>query len=111
MELNFCENLNKSVEKTLDQEDKDVNISEIELELAKKLDAVQYFTVDRFEENYVVLENRDTKEMINVKRNDLPKEIKEGSILKCINQKYSIDEKMDKETENRIKNKMNDLWN
>ena len=35
-------------------------INEDEIELAQKLDAIEEFTVDRFEEKYVVLENSKT---------------------------------------------------
>ena len=85
-------------------------INEDEIELAQKLDAIEEFTVDRFEENYVVLENRKTNEIINVNKNELPEDIEEGDILDRINGKYIIDRAKTEEVSNRINDKMNNLW-
>ena len=85
-------------------------INEDEIELAQKLDAIEEFTVDRFEENYVVLENRETNEIINVNKNELPEDIDEGDILDKINGKYIIDRNKTEEVSNRISDKMNNLW-
>ena len=49
--------------------------------------------------------------MINVKREDLPANIKEGDILKEVDGKYFIDEELTQKTSQRIKRKMDDLWN
>ncbi len=85
-------------------------INEDEIELAQKLDAIEEFTVDRFEENYVVLENRNTNEIINVNKNELPEGIDAGDILDKINGKYIIDRNKTEEVSNRISDKMNNLW-
>ena len=69
------------------------------------------FTVDRFEGNMAVLENRETGEMININKSELPNNAKEGSILKLENNKYEIDIEEQNKAEERIKNKMNNLWN
>lgn len=69
------------------------------------------YTIDRFENDYAVCENRDTKEMINIPKKDLPEGIKEGSILKLKDGKYSINVDKEKEISERIKDKMNRLWN
>ena len=87
------------------------NISEIELELAQKLDAIEEFTVDRLEEDIVVLENRKTQEMVNFKKEELPEGLKTGDIIKKINGKFYIDRIETEKIEKRIENKMNDLWN
>ena len=86
------------------------NTSE-EMELAKKLDAIEEYSVDRFEGEYVVLENRKTNEIKNVKKDMLPENIKEGSILQYVNGKYTYNEELTKEENNRIQDKMNKLWN
>ena len=85
-------------------------INEDEIELAQKLDAIEEFTVDRFEEKYVVLENRKTNEIINVNKNELPEGIDEGNILDKITGKYIIDRNKTEEVSNRISDKMNNLW-
>ncbi len=69
------------------------------------------YTIDRFENDYAVCENRDTKEMINIPKKDLPEGIKEGSILKLKDGKYSINVDKEKEISERIKDKMDRLWN
>ena len=86
-------------------------ISQNEIELAQKLDAIEIFTVDRIEDNIVVLEDRITQEIINININELPNEIKTGDIIKKINGKYFIDEEETRTIEKRIEDKMNDLWN
>ncbi len=94
----------------LKNEIKQNNTSE-EMELAKKLDAIEEYSVDRFEGEYVVLENRKTNEIKNVKRDMLPENIKEGSILQYVNGKYTYNEERTQEEVNRIQDKMNKLWN
>ena len=82
-----------------------------EIQLAEKLGAIEEYTVDRFEGDYVVLENRKTNKMKNVKKEILPKNIKEGNILQYVNGKYVFNEERTKEENNRIKDKMKNLWN
>ena len=79
--------------------------------LAKKLDAIEEYTIERFEENIVVLENRENQKMINVGRDKIPEGVKEGDIVRVINGKILKDEKKTEEVSERIKNKMDDLWN
>ena len=82
-----------------------------EIELAKKLDAIEEYSVDRFEGDYAILENRKTNEIRNVKKDMLPKNIKEGSILQYVNGKYLYNEERTQEETNRIQDRMNKLWN
>jgi|GEM_PF-739564 len=116
MKFEFIEKMQNTIQPSIDKninskELLNKNISREEIELAEKLNAVLEFTIDRFEGNIAVLENRKTREMISIEKNKLPKKSKEGSILKGINNKYILDEKKTKEVEDRIKKKMNDLWN
>ena len=69
------------------------------------------FVIDRFEGDFAVCENIDTKEMYNIEIEKLPQDIKEGSIIKLENGKYIKDEEREKEISDRIKKKMDDLWN
>ena len=87
------------------------NTTSEEIELAKKLDAIEEYSVDRFEGEYAVLENRKTNEIKNVKKDMLPENIKEGSILQYVNGKYTYNEERTQEEVNRIQDKMNKLWN
>lgn len=101
--------IEENQEKKLEISNSDINQTEIEL--AKKLDAIQEFSVDRFEGDIAVLENRENGNRINVERNKLPNNLKEGDILKCINGKYSFDKDRTIDETNRIRDKMNNLWN
>ena len=114
--MNLFENLNDRINKTLEKAKKEKsikpsNIYEDELNLAKKLDAIEEYTIERFEENIVVLENRENQKMINVGRDKIPEGVKEGYIVRVINGKILKDEKKTEEVSERIKNKMDDLWN
>lgn len=81
-------------------------------ELAERLKIMESkFVIDRFENGYAVCENRDTKEMHNIEIKDLPEGAKEGSVLKFENGKYVIDEEEQKIIEERIRQKMDNLWN
>jgi len=120
MNLDFLENLEQAIKKTLSKEkNKKINLENIdnknitqeEIELAQKLDAVEEFTIDRFEGNMVILEDRKTGKMLNVNKNEIPSEVVEGDILKRINGKYIIDNNKTQEISDRIKKKMDDLWN
>ena len=88
-----------------------IDIDEFQRELTNKLEEMENrFTVDRFEGDIAVLENRDTGEIFNINKTDLPQDIKEGTILKLNKNKYEVDLEEQKIVEDRIKNKMNKLW-
>ena len=53
------------------------------------------YIVDKIEDNIAVLENKDTREIINVNISYLPSLIKEGSILKYDGSKYYIDNELE----------------
>lgn len=69
-----------------------------------------HFTVDRFEENFVVCENRETKQMVNIEISKLPKGVKEGDIIKFENNTYKKDDEETKKVKDRIQRKFKDLW-
>lgn len=81
-----------------------------EIELATKLNAIEEYSIDRFEGDYAILENRQTNEIKQVKKDMLPENIKEGSIVQYVNGKYIYDEAFTKEKTNRIQDRMNKLW-
>ena len=114
--MNLFENLGKLIENKKEKHIEPItnqsnNISQDELELANKLDAIEEFTVDRFEGNVAVLENRKTQEMLNLKTEELPEGLEIGDIIKKINGKFYIDRIETEKIEKRIENKMKDLWN
>lgn len=106
---NLEEKINNNIEKQ--EITKNTKISNTEVELAQKLDAIEEYTVDRFEEKNVVLENRKTGEMKNIEKEKLPTEVQEGSILNCINGKYFLNQEKTKEVEKNMQERMNRLKN
>ncbi len=112
--MNLFENFKKLIsnENELKEQEKIVvnnnELSQDEVELAQKLDAIESFTVDRIEEDIVVLEDRNTGQMLDISINELPNDIKTGDILKKINGKYLINAQETRSVEKRIEDKMND---
>ena len=116
MQFDFLEKLQEVAEEVMNKVDKqDINIdgsnvTQTEVDLAKKLNAIEEFSIDRFEDNIAVLENRENGKIIQVEKDKLPSNVKEGDILKSINGKYILDEQRTMEETNRLKDKMNKLW-
>lgn len=110
MDLEILNNIQEKVT-DIKNEIKQNNNHLEKVELAKKLDAIKEYSVDRFEGEYAILEDRKTKEMKQVRRDMLPENIKEGSILQCVNDKYINNEELTNQERERIKDKMNKLWN
>ena len=103
MELDLLNNISRGQNET--------DVTEFQRELTNKLEEMESsFTIDRFEGDVAVLENRDTGEMLNVNKKDIPQDAKEGTILKLNKDKYEIDIEEQKIVEDRIKNKMKNLW-
>ena len=69
------------------------------------------YIVDRIEDNIVVLENQDTKEIINIDMSLLPKKIKEGNILIYKNNSYYIDKEAEIKRRKEILEKFKKLRN
>ena len=67
-------------------------------------------TIDRFEEDFVVCEIFDTQEFINIKKSLFPENIKEGDIVLFENDTITIDTNETEAVAERIKNKMDSLW-
>lgn len=69
------------------------------------------YIVDRIEENIAVLENKETKETIDVSLSLLPKNLKEGNVLKYENSTYTIDKEEEEKRRNAIISKFEKLKN
>ena len=67
------------------------------------------YIVDRIEEDIAILENKETKEIKEVKLSELPSNTKEGKVLKYENSKYLIDEEEEKQRKKEILEKFNKL--
>lgn len=68
------------------------------------------FSIDRFEGDFAVCENRETGEFINIPLTKLPKNIKEGSILKFESRNYILDIGSTKKAQEEIKNLVDNLF-
>ena len=84
-------------------------IQELEGMLKSMENEIEY-TVDRFEGDFAVCENRVTRQIINIDKNELPEGVEEGTFIKYKDGKYILDEEKQKIIEKRISEKMNDLW-
>lgn len=121
--MNIIENISEAIKETISNnlEEKisnnikkqeiidKTNISEEEIEVAQKLNAIEEYAIDRIEGNKAVLENRKTGETKNVERKQLPDEITEGSIVNCINGKYFLNQEKTQEIEKNIQDRFNKL--
>ncbi len=67
------------------------------------------FAVDKIEENIVVLENIENNQIINVKKENLPRKIKELDIVVYDGKDYILDDFEKSNRLKRIKEKMEKL--
>lgn len=67
------------------------------------------YIIDRIEDNIAILENQETKEMIDININELPANIKEGNVLIYENKKYYIDVNLEQERKKNILEKFQKL--
>lgn len=65
--------------------------------------------IDRFEDNYAICEKED-RTMINIEKNKLPIEAKEGSVLSITEDGITIDEEGTKSRKKNIEELTKDLW-
>lgn len=70
-----------------------------------------YYIIDRFEEEYAVCENSETKKMENIEKTKIPKEAKKGDVLVLIDGEYLLDIYQTEERKKIIHQKIQDLWN
>lgn len=104
MQINLFQNIVNEISKI------DINnfINEI-IERLEKME--QELVIDRFEGNIAICEDRKTGKKVELLKENLEEKLKEGDIIKEKNGKYVKDIKLQEETEKRIEEKMNRLWN
>lgn len=83
-------------------------ISEFIKELQDFLEGASY-TLDRIEGEMAVLENRKSKEMIEIPYDELPITTKEGDILDKRGRKFFLNTEKTKEVENKVQEQFNQL--
>jgi len=79
-------------------------------ELEKSIKKEPLFTLDRFEGDIAILENRLNGEMINVNSSSISKNAKPGCVLKFENEVYIVDELETKKAQEKVKNLVDKLY-
>lgn len=103
MQLGLFQNIINEVKK-LDIGDFMKEISERMKQMEEEL------VIDRFEGNYAICENRKTGEIKEIAREKIEQNMQEGSVIKKENGKYVQAKEKQEKIENRIKDKMNQIW-
>ena len=67
------------------------DVKDILNSISKCINRGNYYVVDRFEENFAVLENLKSKKNINIPKDDIWGKISEGDVLKFQNGHFVID--------------------
>lgn len=107
MNLDFFNHLSKKEDSNLNNFASDLNaFLENTLSNFKNGDS---FTIDRFEQNSVVLENRSTRKMYTIPMDKLPNNVHEGDILTFLNGKFLLDANKTKSVSDNIQNKFDRL--
>jgi len=100
------------IENNLKNEESKSMINELLGQLSERIKLMETtWVIDRIEADFAVCENRDTGEIVNIKKVDLPENVRDGTVLKYINGKYELDKEKQEEIQKRIEEKMKKLWN
>lgn len=94
-----------------DNEHKNTEQQLQETQTTTELQKEKILVIDRFEGDYAVCENRETLLIENIELSKLPKDIKEGDVLKYKDNQYELDVQAKTEIELRIQEKMKDIFN
>jgi len=65
------------------------------------------YRLDRLEGDFAILQNRETLDIFNIKKNKIPKSASDGCILKIVNNHYVIDYDAMKQSAAEIQNSAN----
>ena len=107
MNLDFLNHFNKKEDANLNDFASDLNaFLENTLSTFKNGDS---FTIDRFEQSSVVLENRSSGRMHTISMDRIPNNAKEGDILTFLNGELLLDADKTKSVSDRIQSKFNRL--
>lgn len=67
------------------------------------------YVIDRIEDNIVICQNLESKEMVEIEKNLLPQNIKDGTMLLFENNEYKLDLKEEELRRKRISERFNRL--
>lgn len=79
-------------------------------ELENLINKETVFSIDRFEGKFAICENKETSEMVNIKKSLLPENCKVGDIIKFKNGVYLIDKITTQNEKNEIKTMVDNLF-
>ena len=107
MNLDLVNNLGKNISSNSSDNFLENFINELKRYLDKNSNPM--YTLDRFEGNFAVLENRTTKELTDIPISNIPSNAKEGDILKFSNGSYVVDYEETRTVSDKIREKMDNL--
>lgn len=67
------------------------------------------YSVDRIEDDLIVLEDIETGEKKTINQMELPEDIKEGNIINEVNEELEIDVELEEERRKNIRDRFNKL--
>ena len=103
MQLGLFQNIINEVKK--------IDIGDFIKEISERMKQMEEeLVIDRFEGNITICEDRKTGKMKEISREKLGQGMQEGSVIKEENGKYVQANEKQEEIENRIKDKMNQIW-
>ena len=95
----------------LNNNEKNINSNVFSEELKQHLEnSIVTFSIDRFEENFAICENRQTGEFIHIPIDLLPPNCSKGSIIKFIDNKYVLDTESTTHEQEEIKKLVDNLF-
>lgn len=69
------------------------------------------YSVDRIEEDIIVLENIENKEIIEINKSELDFEVVDGNILKLVDGKFVLDKETEVSRKESLRERLNRLKN
>ena len=69
------------------------------------------YSVDRIEEDIIVLENIDNKEIIEINKSELDFEVVHGNILRLVDGKFVLDKEIEVKRKESLRERLNRLKN
>lgn len=107
MKFDLFNNLNQNISSNNSNNFIESFINELKTYLEQSFNPM--YTLDRFEGNFAVLEDRNSKKMLDIPISNIPSNAKEGDILKLSNGSYIVDHEETKIVSDSIKQKMDNL--
>lgn len=103
MQLNLFQNIANEMKK--------IEITTFMEEISERLKQMEEeLVIDRFEGEVAICEDRKTGEKMEIRKEQLEEGIREGSVIKKENGKYVQMKEKQKEIQERIEEKMKQIW-